>query len=341
LSYFWKTLWGKLGTRLLFSTTCHPQTDGQTEVVNQTLSMLLRAVLKKNLKLWEESLPHVEFAYNRAVHSTTKFSPFEIVYGFNLTSPIDLLPLPVQERVNFDASKRAEFVKKLHDQARTNIEKMTEIYEKRANKGRQKVLFEQGDLVWVHLRKDRFPDQRKSKLQPRADGPFKVLRKINDNAYEIDLPSTYDVSKSFNVVDLSPFFGLEESRTTHFQGGGEDDMTMPAPTATPTTFPISTRPITRSRTIKIQQEVHALLYEFQLNSNDNFMLPKSYMLILLRYVEENHQDEGHEARIGKVLVIRQGHSAISSNQQVIRQAIRQSPKSEVRALNCTNLRSFA
>jgi hypothetical protein len=117
-------------------------------------------------------------------------------------------------------------------------------------------------------------------------------------------------------------------------------MTMPAPTASPTTFPISTGPITRSGAKKIQQEVHALLYEFQLNSNNNFMLPKSCMLILLRYVEENHQDDGHEARIGNVLVIQHGHSAISSNQQVIRQSIRQSPESEVQALNCTNLRSF-
>jgi hypothetical protein len=64
LSYFWRTLWLKLGTKLLFSTTCHPQTDGQTEVVSRTLSTMLRAVLKSNLKLWEECLPHIESAYN-------------------------------------------------------------------------------------------------------------------------------------------------------------------------------------------------------------------------------------------------------------------------------------
>ena len=58
--HFWRTLWSKLGTKLLFSTTCHPQTDGQTEVVNRTLGTLLRTVLRKNLKTWEACLPHVE-----------------------------------------------------------------------------------------------------------------------------------------------------------------------------------------------------------------------------------------------------------------------------------------
>uniref|UniRef100_A0A2N9G1L0 Integrase catalytic domain-containing protein n=1 Tax=Fagus sylvatica TaxID=28930 RepID=A0A2N9G1L0_FAGSY len=115
LSYFWKVLWGKLGTKLLFSTTCHPQTDGQTEVVNRTLTQLLRTVVHKNLKTWEDCLPFIEFAYNRAMHSTTSYSPFEIVYGFNPLTPLDLMPLPVDGRSSLDGQKKAELVKSLHE----------------------------------------------------------------------------------------------------------------------------------------------------------------------------------------------------------------------------------
>jgi hypothetical protein len=188
LSYFWKTLWSRLGTKLMFSTTCHPQTDGQTEVVNRTLSTMLRAIIKKNIKSWEECLPHVEFAYNHAIHSSTQFSPFEVVYGFNPLSPMDLFPLPITERLNFDGKKKADFVKKMHEQVKANIEKRTRQYVKSANKGRREMIFEPGDLVWVHFRKERFPEERRSKLLPRGDGPFKVLKRINNNAYELDLP---------------------------------------------------------------------------------------------------------------------------------------------------------
>jgi hypothetical protein len=153
LSYFWKTLWCKLGTKLLFSTTCHPQTDGQTKVVNKTLSTLLRAIIRKNIKTWEEYLPHVEFAYNRAVHSATKYLLFEIVYGFNPLTPLDLSPLPLTEHVNLDGKKKADFVKQIHEKARLNIERRTEQYATQANKGRHNLIFEPGDWVWLHLKK--------------------------------------------------------------------------------------------------------------------------------------------------------------------------------------------
>ena len=217
--------------------------------------MMLQAVLRKNLKMWEECLLHVEFAYNREVHSTTKFCPFELVYGFKPIAPIDLLPFPLQERTSLDASKHADFVKKLHAQAKENIEKRTEKYTKRVNKTRKKLVFEQGDLVWVHLRKDRFPKQRKCKLRPCGDGPFAVLKGINDNAYKIDLPEEYGVSPTFNVSDLSPYFGPLESRTTSSQEG-EDDEDIPAMGTTPPTI---NGPITRSCAMRMHDQVNANL----------------------------------------------------------------------------------
>jgi hypothetical protein len=81
--------------KLLFFTTCHPQIVGQTEVVNRTLSTLLRSLIKKNIREWEEYLPHIEFAYNKAVHSMINKCPFEVAYVFKPVAPIDLLPLPL------------------------------------------------------------------------------------------------------------------------------------------------------------------------------------------------------------------------------------------------------
>ena len=182
LSHFWRVLWGKLGTKLLFSTTCHPQTDGQTEVVNRTMVQLLRALISRNLKSWEDLLPYVEFAYNRVVHSTTHTSPFEVVYGFNPLTPIDLIPLPINNLVSDDGVSKADLVKSMHKQVKERIEKQNTRTAERVNKGRKLVVFKPGDWVWVHFRKERFPNQRKSKLSPRGAGPFQVVARINDNA---------------------------------------------------------------------------------------------------------------------------------------------------------------
>jgi len=74
----------------------------------------------------------------------------------------------------------------------------------------------------VHMHKERFPNQRKSKLQPRGDGPFQVLERINDNAYKIDLPGEYGVSATFNVADLTLFYTDFDSRLNPFEGRGDD-----------------------------------------------------------------------------------------------------------------------
>ena len=268
LSHFWKTLWAKLGTKFLFSTKCHPQTDGQTEVVNRTLPTMLRAVLKKNIKMWEDCLPHIEFAYNRSMHSTTKMCPFQIVYGFLPRAPIDLMPLPSSEKLNFDATTRAELMLKLHETTKENIERMNAKYKHAGDKGRKELKFEPGDLVWLHLRKDRFPELRKSKLLPRADGPFKVLEKINDNAYKLELPADFGVSPTFNIADLTPC--LEEkdelesrkdelkSRTTQMQEGDDDEDITANDTSTPSP-PVIAGPITCARARQLNHQVSSLL----------------------------------------------------------------------------------
>ena len=200
LSYFWKTLCAKLRIKLLFSSAYHPQNDDQTGETNRTLSTLLCVLIKKNIKEWKECLPIAEYAYNRARHSTTGKSPFEVVYGFNPLSPLDILPLPLQECTNMDASARASYIKKMHEDTRNTIERQVQRLVTKLNINKQPMIFNIGDLMRLHLRKDRLPKECKSKLLPRADGPFKVLARYNNNAYKIHLPrDKYSVGDIFNV----------------------------------------------------------------------------------------------------------------------------------------------
>ncbi|CAI8600733.1 unnamed protein product [Vicia faba] len=66
-------------------------------------------------------------------------------------------------------------------------------------------------LVEVHLRKERFLRGQFAKLKPRADGPFKVLKRIGENAYKIELPAEYEVSETLKVSDLFPYYGEEST----------------------------------------------------------------------------------------------------------------------------------
>ena len=168
-----------------------------------------------------------------------------------------MLPLLVNEMTSLDGEKKPEMVKKLHESVRQHIEKKNEQYATKANKGRQQVLFEPGDWVWVHMRKERFPTRRRSKLHPRRDGPFQVIERINDNAYKLDLPSEYNISATFNVSDLSPFDVGDDLRTNPFEERGNDENQQAF--RDPLHVPVG--PITRARSKKIKDALNGLIQE--------------------------------------------------------------------------------
>ena len=123
-SYFWKTLRHKTGTLLKFSTAFHPQTDGQTEVVNRSLGNLLRCLVGEHPRNWDLILPTTEFAFNNSINRITGKSPFEIVHEFKPRSPIDLIPTPTLHRMSEFAksfvSRMHELYKHITDQINSN-----------------------------------------------------------------------------------------------------------------------------------------------------------------------------------------------------------------------------
>src|SRR6187401_2980514 len=131
------------------------------------------------------------------------------------------------------------------------IERQVQRLATKLNVNKAPMVFQPGDLVWLHLRKDRFPLERKSKLLPRADGPFKVLARYNDNAYKIDIPrDKYNVSDIFNVTDLAKYHGDEDHDpwTDLPQGGGGDDAEHPSsiPMDNPSSAQALKGPMTRA-----------------------------------------------------------------------------------------------
>uniref|UniRef100_A0A2N9G5A0 Uncharacterized protein n=1 Tax=Fagus sylvatica TaxID=28930 RepID=A0A2N9G5A0_FAGSY len=139
----------------------------------------------------------------------------------------------------------------------TEVIKKNENVASQANKGRRRVIFEPGDWVWVHMRKERFPAHRKTKLHPRGDGPFQILEKINDNAHKVDLPGEYKVSATFTVSDLSPFDVGEDSRSNPFEERGNDGNQSGPSLKDPLQVPDG--PITRSRAKKIKEAMQGLV----------------------------------------------------------------------------------
>jgi hypothetical protein len=220
------------------------------------------------------------------------------VYGFNPRAPIDLLPLPPSEMTYFDASQRYEFILKMHETTKLNIEKMNEKYRIAASKGCKEVKLEPGDLVWLHLRKEQFPKSRKSKLMSRVAGPFKILAKIDDNAYKLELPPEFGVSPSFNISDLRPYLGEEDempSRTTSMQEGEDDENINTLATIIPSIEILGL--ITRSRAQQLNHQANSFLCSSAYNIKSR-LLPND-LIILINQGEDHGGQMEHQKGVGE------------------------------------------
>jgi hypothetical protein len=154
---FWRTLWKKLGTNLMFSFSYHPQTDGQTEVVNRSLGDLLRSLVTEHHSSWDHILPQAEFAYNDSVNRSTGKSPFQVVYGMQPRGVSELQDSEQTATSSASAEEFAEEMKELHDRVKQRLIDSNQEYKRRADQHRRQLQFEVGDLVLAHLRKERFP----------------------------------------------------------------------------------------------------------------------------------------------------------------------------------------
>ncbi|GJV03215.1 RNA-directed DNA polymerase [Tanacetum coccineum] len=208
VSHFWRTLWNHLLSKLQFSCSHHPQNDGHTEVVNQSLGNLLRSLIEDNAKQWDLILPLAEFAYNRSVNRTTCKSPFEVMYRRNPITPLNLVHVLEVRRFSEEWANGLTSLSRLKSYIDQFENRLFSIMNNTRN-------------MQISVVSRRF-----GKLKPRGDGPFCVLKKINDNTYKIELPGHYNVSATFNVPDLSPYKGdsndKPESESSLFQEGEDD-----------------------------------------------------------------------------------------------------------------------
>ena len=115
----------------------HPQTDGQTEVVNRSLGNLLRCLVRDGARDWDLVLPLAEFAYNDSVNRSTGMSPFEIVMGRRPRKPIDLVPSPLHARVSESVESFVDHIRSLYEHIHHHIETRNARYKELADAHRR------------------------------------------------------------------------------------------------------------------------------------------------------------------------------------------------------------
>ena len=129
-------------------------------------------------------------------------SPFEVVHGYKPKKSIDLIFMTQHPRVSESTSAFASHIHDLHKEISKKIQESNAQYISYVDLHRMHLEFNEGDYIMIQIRPERFPPGAVKKLTARSAGPFKIHKKINPNAYVIDLPPDFGISSTFNISDL-------------------------------------------------------------------------------------------------------------------------------------------
>jgi hypothetical protein len=174
MSVFWKSLFSLLGVKNNASSAFHPESDGQTERVNQVVEQYLRCFISYQQNNWNSFLPLAEFTYNNTFQTTIKNTPFRANFGFDPRFSAISLPIPV----NVNAEVKVESLVKIQEDLKEFMTQAQIKFKEMADRFRIPTPdFAIGDSVWLSTKNIKTTRPCK-KLDYRKIGPFKIIQQI-------------------------------------------------------------------------------------------------------------------------------------------------------------------
>jgi transposase InsO family protein len=184
------------------STAFHPQSDGQTERVNQVLEQYLRTFCNYRQDDWHDLLPVAEFAYNNSFHSSIGMTPFFANHGYH-----PRLEFSLRESKIPAAHEHVRHLKEIHEAASAAISKALTTHSHHANKKRTAIpedAFKPGSQVWL-LRRHIHTDRPSDKLDDKRLGPFTIVKAVGRSAFRLALPPSMRIHPVFHASLLEPY----------------------------------------------------------------------------------------------------------------------------------------
>jgi hypothetical protein len=209
-SRFWKSFHENMDLKLNFGSAYHPQTDGQTERTNQVLEDMLRACALRHGGSWDKSLPYAEFSYNNSYQASLKMSPFEALYGRKCRTP---LYWDQTSETQLFGPKIIQEAEEQVQQIRENLRTAQSRQKSYADIRRRLLEFKEGDYVYLKVSPLRGMRRFKvkGKLSARFIGPFLILKRVGEVAYQLELPDHLaDVHDVFHVSQLKKCLRVPE-----------------------------------------------------------------------------------------------------------------------------------